>query len=66
VKASTMKAPKENATVILRRTFNMTFDGHTLRFWRVMAPATHPNINSDLSELGLREWGVIPQESRAK
>lgn len=43
----------------LRRTFNMTFEGQTLKFWRVIAPITHPNINSDLTVEGLREWGII-------
>jgi hypothetical protein len=45
--------------VKLRRTFNMTMCGQTLKFWRVIAPTTHPNINSDLSVEGLRQWGVI-------
>lgn len=45
--------------VRLRRTFNMTLEGVTLRFWRVIAPVNHPNINSDLSIQGLKEWGII-------
>lgn len=46
--------------VKLRRTFNMTLCGQTLKFWRVLAPANHPNINSDLSIDGLKEWGIVP------
>ena len=46
-------------TVKLRRTFDITFDGVTLKFWRVIAPANHPNINSDLSLVGLKQWGII-------
>jgi hypothetical protein len=45
--------------VTLRRTFNMTFDGVTLKFWRVTGPATHPNYQSDLSIDGLKEWEII-------
>ncbi len=45
--------------VILRRTFNMTIEGTTLKFWRVLGPATHRNLNSDLSLAGLKQWGVI-------
>lgn len=41
--------------VRLKRTFNM----FGLRFWRVVGPANHPNINSDLSIEGLAEWGII-------
>jgi hypothetical protein len=53
-------APMDNTTVLLRRTFNMAFDGQVLRFWRVIGPACHPNYQSDLSLEGLREWGIIP------
>lgn len=56
---SDKRAPMENGTVILKRTFNMTFDGQTLKFWRIIGPANHPNLNSDLSLEGLREWGII-------
>lgn len=48
--------------VRLRRTFDMAFDGVTLRFWRVLGPVGHPNVravDSDLSLEGLREWGII-------
>ena len=45
--------------VTLKRTFNMSFDGVTYKYWRVTGPANHPNLNSDLSLLGLREWGII-------
>lgn len=54
-----MEAPKENGTVILKRTFNMTIEGRTIRFWRILGPKSHPNLNSDLSIEGLRQWGVI-------
>jgi hypothetical protein len=52
---STMKAPKENGTVILKRTFNIM----GIRFWRITAPASHPNYHSDLSIEGLKHWGII-------
>lgn len=45
--------------VTLRRSFDMTIDETTLRFARVIAPATHRNLNSDLSIEGLREWGIV-------
>jgi len=45
--------------VKLKRTFNMTMEGITLRFWRVVGPVSHPNYHSDLSLEGLKEWGVI-------
>ncbi len=54
-----MKAPMENGTVILKRTFNMEFDGVKLKFWRVLGPENHKNLNSDLSIEGLKEWGII-------
>lgn len=55
-----MKAPKENGTVLLKRTFNMkAFDGSLMKFWRVIGPETHPNLNSDLSIEGLKDWGII-------
>ncbi len=50
---------KPTTRVTLKRTFNMSFDGETLKFWRVIGPENHPNLNSDLSVLGLREWGII-------
>ena len=45
--------------VRLKRTFNMTLAGQTLRFWRVMSPKNHPNFHSDLSIDGLKDWGII-------
>lgn len=46
---------------LLKRTFNQSFPGiRPLRFWRVIGPASHPNLNSDLSIQGLKEWGIIP------
>lgn len=47
-------------TVKLKRTFNQNcLDGSTIKFWRVMAPSTHKNYQSDLSIDGLRQWGII-------
>lgn len=55
-----MKAPKENGTVILKRTFNQDdFQGGYVKFWRVIGPLTHPSLNSDLSVEGLKDWGII-------
>lgn len=48
--------------VKLRRSFDMTFEGRTLRFARVLGPVGHPKIrciDTDLSEMGLRELGII-------
>lgn len=45
---------------ILKRTFNQQWpDGHVERYWRVIGPANHPNLNSDLSIEGLKDWGII-------
>lgn len=55
MKAINLKAPKENGTVILRRSFNMA----GIRFWRVMGPISHKNYHSDLSIEGLKQWGII-------
>lgn len=47
-------------TVKLKRTFNQKLlDGSSIRFWRVLGPQSHPNLNSDLSLEGLKEWGVL-------
>ena len=60
----TMKAPFENNTVILKRTFNQkTYDENlrpsgVVRFWRVMSK-NHRNYGSDLSVAGLKDWGII-------
>lgn len=54
-----VKAVFKGERVTLKRTFNMTFDNTTLKFWRVTGPANHPNLNSDLSVIGLKEWGII-------
>ena len=58
--AKLVKAPKENGTVILKRTYNQKWpDGNVTKFWRVMGPLTHKNLHSDLSVEGLKEWGII-------
>lgn len=60
MKASEMNAPKDNLTVILKRTFNQkTLDGGTIKFWRVIGPKTHKNYESDLSLEGLKDWRII-------
>jgi hypothetical protein len=41
--------------VKLKRSFNMG----PYKFWRVIAPASHPNYQSDLSVDGLKEWGIL-------
>ena len=50
--------------VKLKRTFNQKWpNGTVTKFWRVVAPITHRNLNSDLSVEGLIEWGIIaPKE----
>lgn len=45
--------------VKLKRTYDMQFGDLTLKFWRVVAPVTHPNYLSDLSIQGLTDWGII-------
>lgn len=57
--AKLLKAPKENGTVILKRSFNQPYKGTVIKFWRIMGPANHPNYQSDLSPEGLKEWGII-------
>ncbi len=52
-------APVARRVVTLKRTFNMSMAGQTLKFWRVTGPETHPNYMSDLSVLGLKEWGIL-------
>lgn len=55
-------APKDNCTVLLKRTYNQPLgDGTAIKFWRVMSQ-WHKNANSDLSIAGLMEWGIIPQK----
>ena len=53
------RTPGLKIRVILERTFNMTYEGRTLKFWRIVGPIEHPSLNSDLSLEGLREWGII-------
>ena len=53
---------KENKapTVLLKRTFNQKWpDGTITKYWRIIDPLSHRNINSDLSVEGLKEWGII-------
>jgi len=63
--ANEMRAPMDNTTVILKRTFNQdTYDENlkpngSIKFWRVMAPKSHLNYGSDLSVDGLKQWGII-------
>jgi len=60
ITASRTKAPKENGTVILKRTFNQSdFQGGWIKFWRVVGPANHPSLNSDISVEKLKEWGLV-------
>lgn len=60
ITATLTKAPKDNCTVLLKRTYNQPLgDGTCIKFWRVIGPSNHPNLNSDLSIAGLLEWGVI-------
>ena len=54
------QASKAKQVVLLKRTFNQNdFQGGYIRFWRVIGPATHPSLNSDISVLKLKEWGLI-------
>lgn len=55
-----MKMSVPYMTVKLKRTFNQkVLDGSTIRYWRIIGPACHPNLNSDLSIQGLKDWRVI-------
>lgn len=50
----------KRTAVALKRTFNQKWpSGEVTRFWRVVGPSGHPNLNSDLSIEGLKEWGII-------
>lgn len=53
----------DKPTVILKRTFNQEYKGPNglvvLKFWQVTGPANHPNLHSDLSIAGLKDWGII-------
>jgi hypothetical protein len=47
-------------TVKLKRTFDQGWpNGDVVKYWRIVGPIGHPNLNSDLSVEGLREWGII-------
>lgn len=60
MKAILTKAPKENGTLLLKRTFNQSdFNGGMIKFWRVVGPANHPNLNSDISQEWLKEQGLL-------
>ena len=60
LRASEMKAPLENGTVILKRTFNQKDGmGGLIKYWRVLGPENHKNLNSDLSLSGLKDWGIV-------
>lgn len=60
MKAFEMKAPKENGTLILKRTFNQSdFKGGYIKYWRVLGPSAHPNLHSDISQQWLKENGYI-------
>lgn len=51
-----MKSPKENGTLLLKRTFNQSdFQGGYIKYWRVVGPLNHPNLNSDISLEWLKE-----------
>lgn len=55
-----MKLSVPYMTVKLKRTFNQkVLDGSVIKYWRVMGPACHPNLGSDLSIQGLTDWGII-------
>lgn len=54
-----MKAPKENGTLILKRSFNQSdFRGGYIKYWRIMTPS-HPNFMSDISLLWLKENNYV-------
>lgn len=46
----------------LKRTFTMKIGTETVRYWRVVAPETHPQYHSDLSLEGLQDWNIIGGE----
>lgn len=56
-----VKAVLDSSKVVkLRRTFNQPWpDGTVVKYWRVIAPVSHPNCGSDLSFAGLKQWGII-------
>lgn len=60
-----VRAVLESQTVKLKRTFNQKMYNQNLetigviKFWRIVAPITHKNYQSDLSLEGLKDWGII-------
>ena len=60
---SNQRAPLENGTVILKRTFNQPdFQGGFIKYWRVLGPKNSKYLNSDLSLDGLIEYGLVPKK----
>lgn len=46
--------------VRLKRTYTQEWPGMSpIRYWRIVAPSSHPNYQSDLSVEGLKEWGIL-------
>lgn len=44
----------------IRRSFDQSdFNGGMIAYFRVIAPVTHRNYESDLSLEGLKDWGII-------
>jgi len=59
MKTLLMRAPMDNVTVILKRTFDQSdFKGGYIKYWRVMSK-NHKCYSSDLSIEGLKEWGIV-------
>jgi hypothetical protein len=40
-------------------TYKPTFMQGDMQFYRIMGPVGHPHLNSDMSMLGMKEWGII-------
>ncbi len=36
-----------------------TFVQCDVQFYRIIEPKGHPHLNSDMSMLGMKEWGVV-------
>lgn len=60
LKAKAQRMTALGHTAKLKRTFNMTLGNTTLKFWRIVGPSDFPNLNSDLSLEGLKDWGIVP------
>ncbi len=39
--------------------YRPTFVQCGVQFYRIIGPQGHPHLNSDMSMLGMKEWGIV-------